>query len=75
MLPWELDPSVRWYSVSEYAARLRRTPRCIRRWCEDGTILRHGCLVYFDSSKRWWIGQRPSSHLYTGNMGTIGANY
>jgi hypothetical protein len=69
-LPWENDTILHWRSVAEVAVKWRRTPRCIRKWCEDGTLIRFGCRVYRDAKGKWWIGERLSSHLNTGNSGT-----
>lgn len=63
-LPWEIDPAVQWYKLYDFSQRWRRTTRCVRRWCADGTLVRWGYRVYKDPNDRWWIGERP------GNKGT-----
>jgi len=64
-LPWESDPFYRWLSVADFAAKWRRTTRCVRNWCIDGTLVRWGYRVYHDPQGRWWVGER-----FSGNMGT-----
>jgi hypothetical protein len=55
--PWEKDVTVRWYSVYNYAAKWRRSPRTSRRWCLDGTLLKFGCRLYKDPAGDWWVGE------------------
>ena len=67
-LPWENETSLRWSNVYDFATRWRRTTRCVRRWCADGTLVRWGYRVYRDPQERWWIGEYAG-----GNNGTLGA--
>jgi len=57
MLPWESSRDVVWYSVSQFSARHRYSPRTVRLWCANGTMLKRGCRVWRDQSARWWIGE------------------
>lgn len=55
LIPPIHDRTVRWLSVEQVAQIWNRSPRQIRRWCEDGTILSLNGKVYRDRN-RWWIG-------------------
>lgn len=49
------DRSLAWLSVDQVASIWNRTPRMIRRWCIDGTLISMGARVYRDRNQ-WWIG-------------------
>jgi hypothetical protein len=49
------DRSRAWLSVDQVARIWDRSPRMIRRWCIDGTLVSMGARVYRDRGK-WWIG-------------------
>lgn len=68
-LPWENDTTIRWFNVHDFAQRWRRTPRHVRRWCVDGTLVRWGYRVYRDPQERWWIGERVLGH--SGHVATM----
>jgi hypothetical protein len=53
--PFHTDRSLSWISVDRVAEIWHRSPRLIRRWCMDGTLVEMGARVYRDKG-RWWIG-------------------
>lgn len=50
-----LNPAYDWYNTDEAANYYGRTPRTIRRWCNDGTLVDAGCATY-NFSGHWLIG-------------------
>jgi hypothetical protein len=50
------DRSLAWLNVDQVAQIWNRTPRMIRRWCVDGTLVSMGARVYRDPLGRWHIG-------------------
>lgn len=50
------DRSLAWLNVDQVARIWNRTPRMIRRWCVDGTLVSMGARVYRDPQGRWHIG-------------------
>lgn len=57
--PTTTDRTVRWLTVDQVASIWNRTPRMIRRWCVDGTLVSMGAKVYRDRD-RWFIGIDPA---------------
>lgn len=54
--PWHISCNLRWISPSEMAKEWHRSAKCIREWCQDGTLVSAHCRVYKDIKGRWWIG-------------------
>jgi hypothetical protein len=52
--PWVHDPKG-WMTTAEFAVRYRRTPRQIRNWCANGTIISFGMRTFQDAQGKWWI--------------------
>jgi hypothetical protein len=50
------DRTLAWLSVLQVAHIWNRSPRMIRNWIYDGTLLQIGARLYRDPHQRWWIG-------------------
>ncbi len=58
LAPWLVAP-LDWLTVSEYARRIHRPLRTVRRWCLDGTFPAFGITVHRDHLGQWWIRHIP----------------
>lgn len=61
-------PQYNWYDTVEAAEFYGITPRAIRYWCIDGTLVSAGCAIYRgpkSRGKQWLIGMPVSESNIT----------